>query len=109
LITRIYGPGDCVGYIAAVRGGAYTDNAQVLEDATFIIISRPEFLDVLASDSALSRQLIKWLAHDATGQEAGLLNFAYSSLRKKVANGIISLYDSFRKSLLRSLMAGFIC
>lgn len=96
LITRIYGPGDCVGYIAPFRGGAYTDNAQVLEDAALIIISRPEFLDILTSDSALSRQLIKWLAHNVTEQEAGLLNFAYSSLRKKVANGILNLYDSFR-------------
>jgi CRP-like cAMP-binding protein/ActR/RegA family two-component response regulator len=96
LITRIYGPGDCLGYTAAVNGGLYTDNAQVLEDAGLIIISRSEFLDILASDSALSQQLIKWLARNATDQEAGLLNLAYSSLRKKVANGILNLYDGRR-------------
>jgi CRP/FNR family cyclic AMP-dependent transcriptional regulator len=96
LITHIYGPGDCVGYIAAVRGGSYTDNAKVVEDANLIIISRPEFLDILASDSVLARQLIRWLARNATEKEAGLLNLAYSSLRKKVANGILSLYDHFR-------------
>jgi DNA-binding response OmpR family regulator len=95
LITHIYGPGDCVGYIAAIHGGTYKDNAQVLDDAGLIIISRPEFLSILASDSALSQQLIKWLARNATEQEAGLLNLAYSSLRKKVANGLLYLFDSF--------------
>ena len=95
LITHIYGPGDCVGYIAAIRGGAYTDNAKVLEDASLINIPRSEFLEILGSDSALARQLIRWLAHNATENEAGLLNLAYSSLRKKVANGVLGLYDHF--------------
>lgn len=98
LITHIYGPGDCVGYIAAVRGGDYTDNAQVMEDAALIIISRLEFLEILGSDSALSQQLIRWLARNATESEAGLLNLAYSSLRKKVANGILNLFDHFHSS-----------
>lgn len=98
LITQLYGPGDCVGYIAAIRGGTYADNAQVLEDAALIIISRPEFLDILASDPALNQQLIRWLARNATEKEAGLLNLAYSSLRKKVANGILGLYDQFHSS-----------
>lgn len=98
LITHIYGPGDCVGYIAAVGGGGYTDNAQVLEDAALIIISRLEFLDILGSDSALSQQLIRWLARNAAESEAGLLNLAYSSLRKKVANAILGLYDHFHST-----------
>jgi CRP/FNR family cyclic AMP-dependent transcriptional regulator len=98
LITRIYGPGDCVGYVAAIRGGTYADNAQVLDDAALIIISRAEFLDILGSDSALSQQLIRWLARNAAENEAGLLNLAYSSLRKKVANGILGFYDHFHSS-----------
>lgn len=98
LITHIYGPGDCVGYVAAVGGGTYTDNARVLEDAALIILPRLEFMDLLSSETALSRQLIRWLAHNATEREAGLLNLAYSSLRKKVANGILGLYDHFHAS-----------
>jgi len=97
LITGICGPGDCVGYIAAVHGGSYTDNAQVLEESALIVISRPEFLRLLAGDPAFVRQMIKWLSLSTRAQESGLLNLAYSSLRKKVANGIVSLYDSFRK------------
>jgi CRP-like cAMP-binding protein len=97
LITSICGPGDCVGYAAAIHGGSYTDNAQVLEDAGLIIISRPEFLRLLAGDAAFMRQLIRWLSRSTRTQESGLLNLAYSSLRKKVANGILRLYDVSRK------------
>lgn len=91
LITGIHGPGECVGYTAVLGRGAHTDNAQVLEDAQLIGISRQDFLSILQSDSAFARQLVHWLAQTAGNTDAGLLNFAYSSLRKKVANGILQL------------------
>ena len=74
LITGICGPGDCVGYIAAVHGGSYTDNAQVLEESALVVISRPEFLRLLAGDPAFVRQMIKWLSRSTRVQESG---FAY--------------------------------
>lgn len=97
LITSICGPGDCVACAAAVHGGSYTDNAQVLEDSTLTLIPRPEFLRLLAGNPGFIRQMIKWLSRSSRTQETGLLNLAYSSLRKKVANGILSLWDNFRK------------
>jgi CRP-like cAMP-binding protein/CheY-like chemotaxis protein len=96
LITSICGPGDCLGCAAAVQGGAYTDNAQVLEETGLVAIPRPEFMHLMSSDPAFMRQLIKWLSRNTRKQESGLLNLAYSSLRKKVANGIVRLYDSSR-------------
>jgi len=91
LITGIHGPGECVGYAAVLNRGAHTDNAQVLEDAQLIGISRQEFLSILQTDSAFARQLVHWLAQSSGETDAGLLNLAYSSLRKKVANGILHL------------------
>jgi CheY-like chemotaxis protein len=99
LITNICGPGDCVGCAAAVDGGSYTDNAQVLEDAALVVLSRPEFQRLLTSDPVFIRQMIRWLSRSTSAQETGLLNFAYSSLRKKVANGILSLFDSHQKEI----------
>lgn len=91
LITGIYGAGDCVGYAAAIAGGIHPDNAQVLEDAHLVDLPRGEFLRLLESDGGLAQQIVQWLAHRAGDKDAGMLNFAYSSLRKKVANGILSL------------------
>jgi len=97
LITGIHGPGECVGYTAVLGRGAHTDNARILEDAQLIGISRQEFLSFLQSDSAFARQLVHWLAETAGNTDAGLLNFAYSSLRKKVANGILQLADNLQQ------------
>ena len=91
LITSIKGPGECVGYTAVIGGGVHTDNAQSIEDATLIGIPCQEFLSLLRSDPAFAHQLVHWIAQNAGDKEAGLLNFAYSSLRKKVANGILRL------------------
>jgi CRP-like cAMP-binding protein/CheY-like chemotaxis protein len=94
LITAIHGPGECVGYTAVLSRGAYTDNAQAIENSRLIGIPGQEFLSILQSDSTFARQLIHWIAQNAGEKEAGLLNFAYSSLRKKVANGILQLAGS---------------
>jgi CRP-like cAMP-binding protein len=99
LITGIHGAGDCVGYTAVVGRGAHTDNAQLLEDAQLIAISRQDFLSILQCDSTLARQLVHWLAQSAGEKEAGLLSFAYSSLRKKVANGILHLAANLEQQL----------
>lgn len=99
LITGICGPGDCVGCVAVVHGGSYSDKAQVLEDAEAVVISRPEFLRLMAGVPLFVRQVIRWLSRNTRSQEAGLLNLAYSSLRKKVANGILDLFDHFRKEM----------
>lgn len=96
LITGIHGAGDCVGYAAALEGGVHRDNAQVFEDSGIIVISRQEFIGIFNTDSGLARQLIQWLARHASEKEAGLINLAYSSLRKKVANGILHLSASLR-------------
>ncbi|HVU94178.1 MAG TPA: cyclic nucleotide-binding domain-containing protein [Puia sp.] len=99
LITGIHGPGECVGYTAVLGRGAHTDNAQVLEDAQLIGISRQEFLSILQSDSALARQLVHWLAKSSGETDAGMLNLAYSSLRKKVANGILRLAANLQQQI----------
>lgn len=97
LITGIHGPGECIGCTAVLGSGPHTDNAQVLEDAQLIGISRPEFLSILQSDSTFARQLVHWLTQSAGETDAGLLNLAYSSLRKKVANGILHLAANLRQ------------
>lgn len=99
LITGIHGPGECIGYSAVIGRHARTDNARVLEDAQLIGISRQEFLSILQSNSAFARQLVHLLAQSVGNTEAGLLNFAYSSLRKKVANGILQLAANLQQQL----------
>jgi CRP-like cAMP-binding protein/CheY-like chemotaxis protein len=96
LITNVHGPGDFIGYAAALEGNNYKDNARVLDEAGVIQLSSVEFLHILTEDPGLFRCVIGSLAHQVAEKDEDLLNKAYNSLRKRVANGLLLLTDKFR-------------
>lgn len=96
LITRIDGPGAFIGYTAMLEDVNYRDNAQVLEDAELILVPRQEFLQWMGSNGEIVRQFIRLLVRNAAEKEEGLLNLAYNSLRKRVANGLLQVLDKYR-------------
>jgi len=94
-ITHIMGAGEIFGYTALLQDVNYQDNAQVLEDGEMMVISRQEFLQLMAADSRITQQFIDRLARDVKAQEHSLMNLAYNSLRKRVANGLLHLASKF--------------
>jgi len=94
-ITLLAGPGDLIGYGALLQDGNYQDNAQALEDSTLMLISRQEFFRSMTADSRVAQYFIDLLARDVKAKESNLINLAYNSLRKRVANGLLQLTDKF--------------
>jgi len=94
-ITLLAGPGDLVGYGALLQDGNYQDSAQALEDSSLMLISRQEFFRAMAADSRVAQYFIDLLARDVKAKESNLINLAYNSLRKRVANGLLQLTDKF--------------
>jgi DNA-binding response OmpR family regulator len=95
-ITNISGPGDFIGYTAILEDINYQDNTLVLEDAELVLIPRQEFLDKVGNNTEIARQFIKLLSRNVTEKEEHLLNLAYNSLRKRVANGLLQVLDKFK-------------
>ncbi|HTR31526.1 MAG TPA: response regulator [Puia sp.] len=91
LIMHLYQPGEFFGYPAVLDGRNFSDNAQALEDVSLVQIPRQEFLCWMESKPAIARRFIRLISKEAAEKEAGLLNLAYNSLRKRVANGLIQL------------------
>ncbi|HVW59074.1 MAG TPA: response regulator [Puia sp.] len=94
-ITNIAGPGEFIGYSPLLQDINYQDNAQVLEDGSMMLIPRQEFLQLMAADSRVTQHFIDLLARDVKAQEHSLVNLAYNSLRKRVANGLLQLVAKF--------------
>jgi len=94
-ITNIAGPGEFIGYAALLQDINYQDNAQVLEDGGMMLISRQEFLQLMAVNGRVAQHFIDLLARDVKAQEHSLINLAYNSLRKRVANGLLQLVAKF--------------
>lgn len=98
LITDIHGPGDFVGFAPILEESYYSDEAEILEDAELMIIPKQEFLTLINSDNQIAAQFIKLLARNVEEKEQKLLTLAYTSLRKRVARGLLDLADKFKPS-----------
>lgn len=97
LITKIYGPGEFLGYSTILEQLNYKEDAQVMEDAVLMLIPKEDFLQLISCDINIAAQFIRIITHNILEQEEKLLNFAYNSLRKKVAYGLIQLFDDTNK------------
>lgn len=96
-ITSIYKEGEFFGHIALLEGTAYTDNAEALEDCELILIPQTDFVTLINKDTQVARKFIQILSHSLAEREDKLLNLAYNSLRKRVANGLLQVYNTFKK------------
>jgi len=96
LITHIHTAGDFIGYTPILEETSYRDSAEILEDAELMLIPRDEFIKLVSSDNQVARQFIRLLTRNVVGHEEKLINLAYNSVRKRVANGLLEVLQKFR-------------
>ena len=94
-ITNLYVPGDYIGYLPLLENKTYEDSAVVLEDAEIALFPKEEFLDALYKDLQVAGKFIRLIARNVQEKEQRLLSLAYSSLRKRVAQGLLDIHTRF--------------
>lgn len=100
-ITGVYGPGEFFGYFALLENREYTDSAVTLEDSELLYIPKEDFLQLVSSNPTVSQQFIKLLAGRVGEREQQLLGMAYSSLRRRVADTLLRLYNQQPEALIQ--------
>ena len=95
-VTDICIPGDFLGYTAILEETNYKETAEFLEDSELMLIPRKDFLELINKNIQVATQFIKLLAGNVVEKENQLLDLAYNSLRKKVANGLLQVGEKFR-------------
>lgn len=95
-ITNIYGPRDFFGYIPVLKDENYKEEAQVLEETKLMHIPKEDFMQLVSGDMQIAQNFIKIISQNIAEKEESLVNLAYSSLRKKVAFGLIQLFDKYK-------------
>lgn len=98
-ITNLYGPGDYIGYLSLLENNSYEDSAVVLEDAEVAVFPKEEFLDALYKDIQVATKFIRLIALNVQEKEERLLSLAYSSLRKRVAKGLLDIHAKFTSTV----------
>ena len=92
-IIDIYTEGDFIGYVDLIKDSTYDDSAAALEDAEVSLIPKEDFTALLHANRDVSSQLIKMLANNIAEKEEQLLQLAYNSVRKRVADAVLLLAE----------------
>lgn len=95
LVMDLFNSGDFFGYTTLLEGGAYKENAETMEECELALIPRKDFEDLVNSNPAVARKFISLLAKNVVDKENSLLGIAYNTLRKKVAEALISLEKKY--------------
>ncbi|MBW3129630.1 response regulator [Hymenobacter profundi] len=92
LITGLYHPGDFFGYLSLLTQTAYDDSAVALDDAELVYIPKHDFLQLLTRNAEVGQQFIRLLAGRVSEREQQLLDMAYNSIRRRVADTLLHLH-----------------
>jgi CRP-like cAMP-binding protein/CheY-like chemotaxis protein len=94
-ITDLFNDGDFVGYAALIEDKNYDDNAVILEDAEIMQIPKDDFLKMMNNNMEVAIKFIRIITQNVKEKEERLLNLAYSSLRKRIAKGLVDIQTKF--------------
>ena len=98
LIMNIANEGDFFGYSALLENSVYKENAEALEDSEIIGLPQKEFSELMHSNPEVSGKFVKLLASDVMEKEEQLIRIAYNSLRKKVADALLTVHKKYKDS-----------
>jgi CRP/FNR family cyclic AMP-dependent transcriptional regulator len=99
LIIGLYNEGDFLGYVALLEECAYKEVAEALEECELAIIPKEDFEELMHANRDVANKFIGMLAKNITSMEEQLLKMAYDSLRKKVADTLLTLHNKYNAAI----------
>lgn len=103
LIIKFQEKGSFFGYTSLIKNQPYGFSASATEESEISLIPAQDFTNLLFTNRDVSIQFVKMLADNVLEKEEQLLNLAYSSVRKRVANAILELHQSNPESDIQIL------
>lgn len=97
LIISLLTAGDFFGYTSLLEDKDYTENAQTMEDSEITFIAREEFFNLVYNNRDVARRFLYILTKNVTEQQDKLIELAYSSVRKRVAEALLLLQSRFKE------------
>ncbi|MGZ3866692.1 MAG: response regulator [Bacteroidia bacterium] len=96
LITSLYKEGDFFGYLALLEDKPYAETAEVLEDSEICMVPKEDFFALIYNNMNVMKKFIKILSDNIAEKEEQLVNLAYSSVRKRVAEALLLLQTRYQ-------------
>lgn len=91
LITGIHQEGEFIGYTDLIEGTEFRESAETMENAEVCFIPKQDFFALIYSNRDVAARFIKMLSNNLNEMEERLLNLAYNSVRKRVAEALLTI------------------
>ncbi|MDN3549575.1 response regulator [Mucilaginibacter aquaedulcis] len=99
-MTGLYKTDNYLGVNALLLNEAFKETAVAIEDATVCLLPRDIILSLLSRYPAISQQFLKMLSNNISEKEDQLLELAYNSVRKRLAQVLLRLNKQSSDPLL---------
>ncbi len=96
LITALYKAGDFFGYHALLEEGRYTDTATAMEDCEIYLLPKEDFFSLIYKNAEVAKKFIQMISNNLVEKEEQLVKLAYNSVRKKVADALLQLQNTYQ-------------
>ena len=95
-VTGLFSAGDFLGYESVLREVDYTETAVTLEESEVCMIPKNDFVELIQNNRELSSLFIKMLSKNIIEKEQQLLDLAYNTVRKRVADALVKLCEKYK-------------
>lgn len=97
LVTGLFKAGDFFGYLPILQEKVYSGSACALTEVELLQIPKEDFLSLIYKNADVSKKFINMLSNHLVENEKQLLDLAYSTVRKRVAESLLKLHDIYKK------------
>ncbi len=95
LVLEIVGPNQFLGYTALLKDEVYQASAVAIEASEISLIPKSDFTKLIYENREVAGQFIKMLAGNVIQRENELLQLAYNSVRKRLAETLLKLQKQY--------------
>lgn len=96
LISALHKSGDFFGFLSLMKDEKYIHSAAALEDTEIYMIPKDDFLTLIYKNAEVARKFIELLSNNLLENEQQLMRLAYNSVRKRVAEALVKLSDTYK-------------
>lgn len=97
LITSLHKEGDFFGFMSLLKEEPYTNSAGALEETEIYMIPKEDFFALIHKNAEVARKFMEMLSDNLRETKQQLIRLAYNSVRKRVAEALVTLSDKYKK------------
>lgn len=94
-VVGIYGPGEYFGFSNLPENQNHKEMAAAMENSEVRFINRFDFLQLLNTNKEASALVLGIVSTDLLQKEQQLINLAYNTVRKRVADALLNLSEKY--------------